>query len=109
MTKNEYAKQYYAKNRDRIIANRKKRHNVFMLIAQLKTSCYLCKTKDKSLLNFHHKNSKLKIFWISQSDGHSIKTLFSEVSKCVVLCRSCHRKVHILNRVNTNEPKKGER
>jgi len=47
--------------------------------------------------DFHHKNSNQKKFQISLAIhcGYSLKSISEELSKCNLLCRSCHNKEHV--------------
>ena len=57
--------------------------------------CKLCSERDHCCLDFHHIDPSSKSFSISR---RTLKTyaenIDSEISKCVVLCKNCHAKVH---------------
>ena len=57
--------------------------------------CYNC-GYDECLgaLDFHHVNEKNKDFSISGASDRSWVKLKKELSKCVLLCANCHRRVH---------------
>lgn len=55
--------------------------------------CMVCRT-DKSLI-FHHIDLKTKRFSIGKGrSGHSIKAIKNEINKCIILCVSCHARLH---------------
>ena len=58
--------------------------------------CELCLESCVVCLDFHHKDPSVKDRGVSEivSRGWSKKRILAEVSKCVVLCSNCHRKVH---------------
>lgn len=56
--------------------------------------CAVCEEKDSSCLDFHHVLGKSRNVSQMIMDKVSIHTLLSETDKCIVLCASCHRKVH---------------
>ena len=62
-------------------------------IREAKTvGCRLCPEKDPICLDFHHLHSKDKP--ISTMHGMNEQRVREEMSKCVILCSNCHRKVH---------------
>lgn len=59
------------------------------------SSCPFCGEGSSCTLDFHHTNSSDKKFNVSHGVGRvSVKTLLSEIGKCILLCSNCHRKVH---------------
>jgi len=47
-----------------------------------------------SNLVFHHVDPESKSFEIGKSVGQDLATLKAELAKCIILCRSCHNKLH---------------
>lgn len=66
------------------------------LIKYLGGKCIKCGIDDTCLLDFHHINSKEKLFSLSQG-VKSWKRMKKEAEKCVLLCSNCHRKEHNKN------------
>ena len=67
----------------------------FITNYKLENPCIVCQEKEPCTLDFHHLSEKDKSFTIASVIGSkSIKTLKTEIEKCVVLCANCHRKVH---------------
>ena len=58
--------------------------------------CEECGENHPACLDFHHEEPKDKIYSISTmvSQGMDIKDIQEELSKCIVLCSNCHRKLH---------------
>ena len=58
--------------------------------------CLLCREKHPNCLDFHHVKSHEKSFSIMTEEGlkNSLDEIIREISKCVVLCRNCHMKLH---------------
>lgn len=108
----EQSRAYYLQNRERILQyNRdnlerfRKRRTEYkkririehkqILVKEHGGKCVVCKDKDLWTLDFHHKDPSTKEFNIGQNIGLiSLKRLRAEASKCVLLCCSCHRKLH---------------
>jgi len=49
-----------------------------------------------SILEFHHINTKAKLFNINMRDvlGKSPEQIQEEVNKCILLCANCHKELH---------------
>lgn len=58
--------------------------------------CSVCPETDPCCLDLHHLDPAEKESAVSDLVGHgsSWETIMEEVSKCVILCRCCHAKVH---------------
>ena len=54
--------------------------------------CCVCGEKDPCCLDFHHLGDKS--FNVGNCNDVTVDTLLKEVSKCIVLCANCHRKLH---------------
>lgn len=89
-----YNLSYKYKNKDRYKENRKKyRVKIRKLIQDIKAcGCVICGEKDVCCLDFHHLEDK--DFSIAHATEVSTERLYKEISKCVVLCANCHRKLH---------------
>lgn len=60
-----------------------------------KTGCQCCSERELCCLDFHHIEPALKIDVISYFvNAGSRKKLFLEISKCIIVCANCHRKIH---------------
>lgn len=57
------------------------------------SGCVLCPEKAACCLDFHHLGGKDQnvSYW---RKCKSRKRLYDEISKCVVICANCHRKLH---------------
>lgn len=92
-------KIYYVKNKDEINEKQFKRRMYRKLYAILKLGsvCTYCKC---DLLNepwnadFHHLDPSIKEDGISKICSHTMEKLNIELSKCVLICGNCHRKLH---------------
>lgn len=60
--------------------------------------CVVCGELEVCCLDFHHIDPSQKKFEISQylrgSATYTFEEVISEISKCVVVCANCHRKIH---------------
>lgn len=54
--------------------------------------CLRCGEKDPYALDFHHIAEKLTNISMSHKSVNSVA--LKEISKCIVLCANCHRKLH---------------
>lgn len=101
----------YRKNPDRAKQNSKKHRqsirkamNDFVNSVRAKYGCAICKEKEVCALDFHHLSSR-KDFGghaVTHAMTRGIGALIKEINKCIVLCASCHRKVHA-NLIQVNE------
>lgn len=55
--------------------------------------CTVCGESDPELLEFHYKGGRGWIINSMLGGGNTLAAIQSEISKCVVLCRNCHRKI----------------
>lgn len=75
-----------------------KRHRVKVRTAVLgfliKKSCIDCGEKDPVVLDFDHKNPKIKFKSVSRllSGHYSWESVKREIAKCDVRCANCHRR-----------------
>jgi predicted HNH restriction endonuclease len=55
------------------------------------------------IFDFHHKNPADKKFGISSAitKGKTFEVIKPEATKCIVLCKNCHAKVHWKGDVST--------
>lgn len=97
----KYSKKHYNKNKQQYIQKSVKRNKILIqqnkqLINQIKieSGCKICGENCLACLDFHHLNEKDKLLNIAWSLKYSQKTLLKEISKCIVLCSNCHRKLH---------------
>ncbi len=58
--------------------------------------CSSCGEDHPACLDFHHRDPKQKEISLAHAAraGWAQKRILAEVTKCVVLCTNCHRKVH---------------
>jgi hypothetical protein len=57
--------------------------------------CATCGESDTTKLLFHHVDKATKCFKLgNNSDLHTKQTILEEIAKCVLLCRSCHARLH---------------
>ena len=96
---NARSKQYYASNSEhhkKVIAQRNRcirKNNRSKLDAFKVQGCSLCNEKDVCCLDFHHV-SEDKDYAVSNMVGLSWKKILEEISKCILVCANCHRKLH---------------
>ena len=100
--KKEYDRKYHA-NRSpeaklkKYELQEKRRKENLELVQNYKSSigCCKCGEKDYICLDFHHiTNDKELTIGDGGTRGWSIKRIFSEIDKCIVMCSNCHRKLH---------------
>lgn len=99
-----YFADYYKKNTEkhRAIAyevNRKKKSYLQELVNSIKGEygCQNCDEDDPDCLDFHHLDPSKKEFTISEQIRKKVNPdkLLAEISKCIVICANCHRKLHM--------------
>lgn len=82
---------------ERIYRNVKawRQRNKRRMVAGFGDCCAICKLKDEPCVyDFHHLDPKMKDFQVS-SKIMSWETTIIELTKCVMLCSCCHRKLHM--------------
>jgi hypothetical protein len=99
----EYQKEWYKNNKEKqkeraafFKKQAKLRNQKHLNDVKLKSGCIACREPEPCCLDFHHLVKEDKIRHVSDMAGRavSIETLDKEISKCVVICASCHRKLH---------------
>ena len=60
--------------------------------------CCICKyNKHGGSLDFHHIDPNKKLYRISKTNwGKQSKEYFSEVKKCILICKNCHYELHTI-------------
>jgi hypothetical protein len=56
--------------------------------------CALCGESFPPALDFHHREPSEKHYEIGRMTNRNAKTVDREIEKCIVLCATCHRKIH---------------
>lgn len=96
--KNEKAREWYNKNKKEINQKQSKyraeRKQWFIDYKQT-LKCEKCGENHPATLDFHHLDPTKKEFAISdQLWARSKEKVLEEISKCIVVCANCHRKIH---------------
>lgn len=91
--------EHYKNNKDEYInRNTVRRNKKRAMVRGIldKSSCIACGEDCNACLDFHHPDPSLKDGNVSilVSDLRSDERILNEISKCVVICSNCHRKVH---------------
>lgn len=96
---NEWFRGYYQTHKEQYKAKAEKRQTEMRAWFEDKFAsilfCCKCGEKERCCLDFHHINPKEKEYQIARIiKTHSKETIEKEVSKCIVVCSNCHRKIH---------------
>ena len=87
----EYKARHYASKQKRKIENKEK-------LTQLKQKipCSACAEYHPACcMDYHHLDSSVKEKGVSQMiQGNSWQKIEEEISKCILVCANCHRKIH---------------
>ena len=81
----------------RLSLERRQRHRRWLKSLKRESDgCRDCKAADPVCLDYHHLDSGEKTMAINEMVlyGFSKSRISEEISKCVLLCANCHRKVH---------------
>ena len=113
-------KEKYSKSgatRDKILRDENRRK-----LNEYKASkgCLYCSERETVCLEFHHTDMSQKDFTIASSTHRTWPYIEKEITKCIVVCSNCHKKVHAgiilcpcssvgLERFATNEEVSGVR
>lgn len=96
---NAYKREWYQNNKKKVIGEvRNRRLDIRERFNEFKTTlkCETCGENHISCLDFHHLDPNEKDFDVAKMvhEGWGWEKIMSEISKCIVLCANCHRKVH---------------
>lgn len=96
---NEKERRKYEANKEPYKARYRNRWTEIRIwITKLKSNlcCSQCGENHTAVLDFHHKDENEKEYNISSMIHRhcSIELIKKEISKCIVLCSNCHRKLH---------------
>lgn len=69
--------------------------NLTLLRAFREHGCSLCEERESRVIEAHHVNPADKLFNLGNTSAQKVNefTFAAEVSKCIPLCPTCHRKV----------------
>lgn len=104
--KKQYSKKHYLNHKEKYLTkaklhNKKQKQKIKLYIQEYKhqLGCLICNERDACCLDFHHLDPSVKDFNIGRKSSSylSIQQFELEISKCVVLCANCHRKLHAGN------------
>lgn len=73
------------------------KHVLCSIINEIKMlfGCCFCEEKEPICLDFHHKDPHNKSDEVSDLIRRKMKKeTFDEISKCIIVCSNCHRKIH---------------
>ncbi len=95
----KYQRMWYSRNRNKqkdIVASRRTELNKWFQELKSTLKCECCPENHPSTLDFHHvdRNKKDMAIGLTINGGWSKKRILKEISKCIVLCANCHRKLH---------------
>lgn len=94
----EYRRLWYENNKEQHISNCVARNaNQQRIFNEWKKTlkCSSCDETCSACLDFHHVNQDKDFELSGAAYKYGTKRILAELSKCAVLCRNCHAKVHI--------------
>lgn len=74
-------------------AKRARRFTKTLGIWKQTQGCCAC-GKREGKLDYHHRDGQTKLYNVAAMHNCSIEALIDEIGKCVVLCASCHGRLH---------------
>lgn len=93
----EQSNAHYAKYKDSILKrNNSRAREMKQRLNEYKAEqkCTICNEEEVVCLDFHHIDPSTKELQLSRVTTESWETIMNEVSKCVVVCKNCHAKIH---------------
>jgi len=95
----KYGREWYSRNREHAIKKiRERKALIKEWFRQRKSTlkCVKCHENHPASLDFHHENPLEKDIPLARivANGWSVERIEKEISKCIVLCSNCHRKLH---------------
>lgn len=99
-TKKQHLDWYYKNQTVQIAKNKVVAKNKKDAFIEFKKTCECKKCGDKRwyILDFHHLEPTKKDFVISSNYLLGKDKFWSEIEKCITLCRNCHSEFHHLER-----------
>jgi hypothetical protein len=94
-----YNRKHYAKNKEKLLAQKTitnkrymERNRLYVISYLLQNPCIVCGFADIRALQFDHRDGVRKEGIISKMvhNGNSLQSLKLEISKCDVRCANCH-------------------
>ena len=90
---------HYSNNKSQYLErNKKSRNEISNWLKDIKKDlkCERCSETHIACLDFHHLDPEGKEYAIGSMVHHGMtkKRILTEISKCIVLCSNCHRKLH---------------
>lgn len=98
-----YQKQHYTNNKEYYLEKSKKNKKEvvrkFKEIKSNNTYCVMCCLEyEPYQMDFHHVNEIEKLGNVSEmAYTTGFKKLLKEITKCIIVCSGCHRKIHFNN------------
>lgn len=97
----QFQREYYERNKElyRLRQIERRARNKSIINEAKKLGCSRCKENHPACIDFHHIDESTKSFTIGDfmKVNCGIERLLAEISKCVLLCSNCHRKLHWCN------------
>ena len=98
MSQSESSRKHYLKNRTRRIADKiaRKLRNVKFVHEYKRSHPCICGESEPCCLDFHHLDPSKKFYLVGRMAHHGfgLDRILEEISKCIILCANCHRKLH---------------
>ena len=101
----QYRRDHYLLHRSKYIEkarawNGKQRKRLWKMIAEYlqSHSCVDCGEKDMIVLEFDHREGKLRGAADMVNRSYSVDKIWKEIDKCDVRCANCHRRKTAINR-----------
>ena len=94
----ESQKRYQKNNPNNSTRKRMIRNREFIRNYKKDKKCEMCGyNKYPEILDFHHKNKKIKTATVSNlmKTLKSLDVIQKEIDKCILVCPNCHRELHI--------------
>lgn len=95
----QYQREHYERNKAEIIRKAQQRKDdirKWFRDFKSKLKCVECSENHPAAIDFHHLDPKRKVKDVTKmvAKGHSKERILEEISKCIVICANCHRKLH---------------
>lgn len=95
----QYKREWYYRNRQRIIdANKARKQEIkqWFEIYRSTLKCTRCGFDHPAVLDFHHldPSEKEANVVIMVHEGYAKERILEEIAKCIVVCANCHRIIH---------------
>jgi len=93
----EYSSKWYNNNKQlqkQRVDSRRREMTQFLFSLKKNKKCAFCSESEPACLDWHHTRDKIVDVSQIPKMGWGKEKALEEISKCILVCANCHRKLH---------------